>query len=99
MNIRRIITIIVIAIGFGGSIYLMRDFFSKPGQSPSDLAQLIQVDTSGGTGTGQRILPYGSGLDFSLVKKYNPERRTYPYPIVNPSEIGLALPEFIKSTK
>jgi hypothetical protein len=96
MNARKIILFIVIAIGFGGSIYLLRGVFSKPGTTPVDLAQLVQVDTSGGTGTGQHILPFGSNLDFTQIKKYNPETRLYPYPEVTTSEIGLSLSEFIK---
>src|SRR4051812_20169375 len=34
-----------------------------------------------------KILPLGTRLDFTLIKKYNPDSKLFSYPKVDPSEI------------
>jgi len=38
----------------------------------------------------------GSTLKFDTIQKYNKDSRLYPYPVVNPSEIGIPTAEMIK---
>ncbi len=45
-----------------------------------------------------KILPLGTKLEFTLIKKYNVDTRTNNYPKVDPLEVGAALIDLIKKT-
>ena len=75
----RILTIIIIVLALGGAGLLgYRMLFPGTVTSP--------ITTS--SAQANAILPFGTKLDFEQVKKYNKDGRTYPYPVVNSSEVG-----------
>jgi flagellar basal body-associated protein FliL len=82
MNVKQIITIVVlIAVLAGAIVFAWTTFFSGRSQPAATLAPSSQ------------ILPHGTKLDFKTVQELNPSKRTYQYPVVTPGEVGLNLGE------
>ncbi len=47
-------------------------------------------------GASSQILPMGSALNFDTIQKYNKNSTLFPYPVVNPVEIGVPTSQMIK---
>ncbi len=84
---KQIISIIVIVGALAGAGIFGYLAFSK---SSSDQELSIPVSTT------SQILPMGSALNFDSVQKFNKNNSLFPYPVVNPSEIGSTTGEMIK---
>jgi flagellar basal body-associated protein FliL len=84
MNIKQIIVLIVIiAVLAGAGVFGYKFLMSSV---PNKNAAVT---------TKSEILPHGTNLDFSKVKKFNPNARLNTYPIVSPTETGLQLNDMI----
>jgi hypothetical protein len=53
--------------------------------------------TGAAANSGAQILPYGNRLDFTALKKYNPDGKLFSYPVVSPEEIGPALGDIVRT--
>lgn len=89
MHRKRIIGIVVMTICFGGTAYMLYlSFFNKPtavhtvGVTSEPIVEAVKT---------REILPHGTKLDFSGVKKFNGAARLFPYPKPVSSEIGQSL--------
>ncbi len=92
MNLRKIIAICVTVIAFGGAgVLLYMTFLSSPKTGPATGGPADQM-----TEAGAEILPYGTTLNFSTLKKYNKNGKLFNYPVVTQSDIGSELQNIIK---
>ena len=89
MSIKQIIAIIVIVVAFAGAGVFVYMAFSGTTQTPPNL-------TANGGAPASQILPYGSGLDFGQVTKFNKNGRVFDYPVVTEGEVGAELGTVIK---
>ncbi len=91
MKANKVIAVIVIVIGLSGSAYMLYLTFSTVG-TPNNRPVFVDPNPSAVlvTGSGQpgAILPFGTNLDTSGIKKYNGTQKLFPYPSVSTSEIG-----------
>lgn len=92
MNKKLIIQIVVIVIAFGASGIVLYNGFFKNGSSQPALGS---AQTSAGD-QSQAILPYGSTLDFSILKKQDLQFGTVQYPKVDPALVGIPENQLIK---
>lgn len=74
-----IIVIVIIAAIAGAIIFAYLGFFSSAPSTPS---------TSASISISNAVLPLGTTLDFSQVKKFNPTGRQFQYPVVTPPDVG-----------
>ncbi len=78
---------------FGAAgIILYRGFFAHGG--PSGQAVSAPAIVSGKA--GEKILPYGGSLDFSLIKKFNGGTKFFNYPILSPDAVKVQLQDLVK---
>ena len=87
---KKTIYIAIIVIALGGAALMGYMAFSG-GSSSSN--QAIVIENSAQV---YNILPNGKDLDFDSLKKYNKQNLFFPYPQVNPSEVGQVLGNIIE---
>lgn len=88
---KRTIYIIVIVIALGGAAVMAYMALTSGGTSSGGVAG----DVSGSTPV-YNILPEGKSLEFGTVRNFNKDNRLFPYPTVNPAEIGKDLTNIIE---
>ncbi len=91
MTKKQIFALIVIIISFGGAIVMA--FLTWRQLTPRNKFSLTQNAV---TQSGSAILPKGNQLDFDSLKNFNSNKTLFPYPVVNPSEVGSTLNNLIK---
>jgi hypothetical protein len=93
MNKKLIIQIVVIAVAFGASGFVLYNGFFKNSGTPAVLSL-----TGGAPSTGQdeAILPLGTSLDFSVLKKQNLQFGNMQYPKLDPTTVGIPENQLIK---
>lgn len=82
MKTKEIISIVIIVVCFGGAAVMGYLAFSGSNSSGGSSAPVEPAHST--------ILPYGTKFDFSALEQHNPNSKLFPYPEVNPSEVGLA---------
>lgn len=87
MDIKKIITLIVIIAAFAGAgVFAYLTFFTE--NVSDDAGLTTNAANAAATNT---ILPHGTKLDFSKVESFNKSGTLFPYPKVAPIEVGLQL--------
>jgi len=69
---------------------------TEEGLAPSPDGENVNVLTPI---TSVKILPLGNRFDLTLVKKYNPDLKSFAYPVVSPDEVGAGLNDLVKPTQ
>ena len=83
---KRTLYIIMIVIGLGGAVvmgYMAMTSSSDSGE--------VAVEGTASAPQAYNILPYGDDLNFDTLENFNKDHRLYPYPKVNPAEVGKPL--------
>lgn len=83
---KKTISFIVIVVALGAAIVLGYLALSK-NNSTTTTSSSAPVST---------VLPEGNKLDFNSVQSYNKDGRLFPYPVVNPAEIGAQSATLVK---
>ena len=89
MKSKQIIILVVIVIVLAGAGVFAYKAFMGAGSKTS---------TSSGkdSNVSGAILPHGNSLDFDNVKKFNKNDKLFPYPTVNPTDVGQPLNGLVK---
>jgi hypothetical protein len=95
METKKIILIIVMVGFFAGTAYMIYTNFIAKGAPPKTIIDQSAVVVAN---PGVQVLPYGTKLDFSLLKQYNPDGRVFRYPEVDSTQIGVGVSDLIKPT-
>jgi hypothetical protein len=83
---KRTLYIIVIVVGLGGALVMG---YLAMTSSPDSGEIVVEGTTT--TSEAYNILPYGDDLNFETLENFNKDHRLYPYPEVNPAEVGKPL--------
>lgn len=94
MNKKNTILIAITAVAFAISGYLVYKSFSGPAEEGDPNLSVPGQAPS----VSVNILPLGSKLDLSPVKKINSQFNVYTYPKVSPQSIGVSVSNLIKSS-
>lgn len=99
MNLRKIITILILVVALVIAGIFAYKTFADPTPKTDDKSTTAAVKPTGttkaNTGANSSILPLGTKLDFEIVKKFNPTGRLFPYPTVRQEEAGKILNEVV----
>lgn len=85
---KNIILIVIVVVLLGAAVYVL--FGGSAGKKAS-----VKTNSENNNPTST-ILPHGSQLDFSQVKKYNPDSKLFDYSTVSPDNVGVSLPDILK---
>jgi hypothetical protein len=103
---KKIILTVIIVVMLGAAGTILYRGLRKPAPVPAAVpagqadAGITNAPVPGmaGAAAGSAILPHGRGLNFTTLKKYNPDQKVFNYPVVSPAEVGPPLNEIIKSS-
>ncbi len=84
---KNIILIIVIVVVMAAAVLVLYYGF---GGSPATTKK-SQPKSHSAVNNASPILPHGSSLDFSGVKKFNPDSKLFNYSTVTPDKVGVDL--------